>query len=82
MAGYIPKIYVVSLTGMSDKALLHKAGTMVVEDDDGQPVPLDPLIEKYEDDKDSVLEELDNLPKGPASKEKRRELKKSISEID
>ena len=32
----IERWYVISLTGMSDKAMLHKEGTMVVEDDDGQ----------------------------------------------
>ena len=56
----MPKVYVISLTGMSDKAMLHKAGIMVVEDDDGQPVPLDPLIEKLDDDKQELIEEMSN----------------------
>jgi hypothetical protein len=57
VAGYIPKIYVVSLTGISDKALLHKSGIQVVEDDDRNPVPLDPLLENLEDEKEDIIEE-------------------------
>src|SRR5438067_1586323 len=31
VSGYIPQKYVVSLAGMSDKAILHLNGTMVIE---------------------------------------------------
>lgn len=68
VAGYIPKVYVVALTGMSDKAMLHKAGTLVVEDDDGEPVPLDPLLERLEDNKEELIEQLNNLQKIATSK--------------
>jgi hypothetical protein len=80
VAGYIPKMYVVSLTGMSDKAMLHKAGILVVEDDDGEPVPLDPLVERLEDSKEELIEQLNNLPNNTTSKEERRKLKEVIAD--
>ena len=82
VAEYIPKMYVISLTGMSDKAMLHKEGTMVIEDDDGQPVPLDPLVEKLEGDKEKLNEELSNLSNNHVDKERRKILKKLIAGIE
>jgi hypothetical protein len=48
VAGYFPKCYVIPLNGMSDKAMLHKAGTMIVELDNGQIETLDSLINPLE----------------------------------
>jgi hypothetical protein len=80
VAGYIPKVYVIALTGMSDKAMLHKAGVLVVEDDDGRPVPLEPLLRNLEDRKENVSEDLDGTPK--SDKQRCKELKKQIADID
>jgi hypothetical protein len=44
VAGYIPKEYVVSLAGMSDKAMLHKQGIMVVEEN-GELIEIEPIIQ-------------------------------------
>lgn len=56
VAGYIPKKYVISLNGMSDKAMLHKAGIMVVENDNGMLEPLDTIIDRLEDSKEGVTD--------------------------
>ena len=82
VAGYMPRMYVVSLTGMSDKAMLHKAGILVVENDDGEPVPLDPLLERLEDNKEELVEQLNNLPRITTSKDQRRILKETIANIN
>ena len=82
VAGYIPKVYVVALTGMSDKAMLHRAGTLVVEDADGEPVPLDPLLERLEENKEKLVEQLNNLPKIATSKDQRRKLKEAVATIN
>jgi hypothetical protein len=87
VAGYIPKVYVISLTGMSDKAMLHKAGIMVVEDDDGQPVPLDPLLHKLDDDKENLMDEISELTNSKsndtqAGKKRLKEIRKSIRQIN
>ena len=82
VAGFMPRIYVVSLTGMSDKAMLHKAGILVVEDDDGEPVPLDSLLGRLEDNKERLTEELNGLPKNSTSKDQRQKLKEDIANTD
>ena len=82
VAGYMPRMYVVSLTGMSDKAMLHKAGILVVDNDDGEPVPLDPLLERLEDNKEELVEQLNNLPRITTSKDQRRILKETIANIN
>ena len=82
VAGYIPKVYVVALTGMSDKAMLHKAGILVVEDNEGEPVPLDPWLERLEDNKEELVDQLNNLPKNATSKDQRRKLKEAVAKIN
>jgi hypothetical protein len=54
VSGYFPKVYVIPLNGMSDKAMLYKAGIMVVEQEDGQLAPLDSLIGPLEIEQEST----------------------------
>lgn len=81
VSGYIPKKYVVLLNGMSDKAILHKAGIMVVENEEtGTLEPLDTVIGLLESQREVVEEEIETIPE--ENKEERKRLKKNLREID
>jgi hypothetical protein len=59
VVGHFPSRYVLPLTGMSDKAIFHRPGTMVIEkydDDSGEVevVPIAPIIKKLESEKAEI----------------------------
>ena len=56
VGGHFPNRYVLSLTGMSDKAIFHRTGIMVIEkynDDSGEVevTPIAPIISKLQSEK-------------------------------
>lgn len=58
---YFPQEHVIILTGMSDKALLHRDGTMVTKNEKtGELTPTDPIIDQLNDEKETVQEEIDS----------------------
>ena len=76
VSGYLPKKYVVSLTGMSDKALLHKNGILVVEDEEtGELKPLNPILKDIE-------EEIEELQVSNGKGEIDKDAKNRIRELE
>ena len=58
VAGHFPNRYVLPLTGMSDKAIFHRPGVMVIEkhNESGETevIPIDPIISKLELEKEEL----------------------------
>lgn len=54
VAGYFPHKHVLILGGASNKAFQHKQGELVIKDEDGNVVPLQPEIDKLEDKADDL----------------------------
>lgn len=76
VAGYFPDKYVISLTGMSNKALLHEQGILVMEDEiTGEAIPVGPHIQELEVEK----EELE--VKKPLNREDRKRIKELQAEL-
>src|SRR5918994_3927009 len=49
VASFYPEKYILTLAGMSDKAIYHSDGPMVVEDGEtGEVQPLDPMVDELE----------------------------------
>jgi hypothetical protein len=67
VAGYFPYKHVLILGGASNKAFQHKEGELVIKDEDGNYTPLQPQLDKLED-------QADDMDEGP-------ELKKLLKQI-
>ena len=74
VAGYFPSIYIIELAGMSDKALVHRPGILVIseyneETDEEETYAIDPII----GDLELQIEEIQNKKK--QSIEDKKEIK-------
>jgi hypothetical protein len=77
VAGYLSDKYVILLTGMSNKALLHEQGVQVIEDKStGEVHPVGQYINEIE----VKIEELQE--KRPLRKEDKQQIKKLQTELD
>src|SRR5919106_755899 len=77
VAGYLPDKYVISLAGMSNKALIHEQGIQVFEDEStGEVHPLRPYVREIE----AKIEELQE--KKPLKKDVSKRVLELQEEID
>jgi hypothetical protein len=77
VVGYLPDKYVILLTGMSSKALLHEQGVKVIEDEHtGEVHPVDSYVNEIE----IKIEELQE--KRPLRKEDKQQIKELQTELD
>jgi hypothetical protein len=82
VAGHFPNRYVLPLTGMSDKAIFHRPGVMVIEkynDESGETevIPIGPIITKLELEKEEVEEQ-----KQTGYKQRIKEIEFEIKDIN
>jgi hypothetical protein len=80
VAGYFPSKYIIELAGMSDKALVHRPGIMVIseyneETDEEETHPIDPIIGVLE----LQIEEIQE--KGKLSMEDKKKIKAIQTQI-
>lgn len=81
VSGYYPDAYVIPLTGMSDKALLHQQGTMVKEDPVTEETePIEPIILGLESRIEELETEIDELRKS-SNEDKKGLIKRNKKEI-
>jgi hypothetical protein len=73
VASFYPEKYIMTLAGISDKAIFHSDGPMVIEDDNGEVKLLDPIVEELE----SQIEELQEQD----PKKNKKQIKEIESEI-
>ena len=84
VAGYFPSKYVIELAGMSDKALVHRPGIMVIseyneETDEEETHPIDPIITELE----LQIEEIESKEKlSKEDKEKIKTIKIEIKDLE
>ena len=84
VAGYFPSKYVIELAGMSDKALVHRPGIMVIseyneETDEQETRPIDPIITELE----LQIEEIESKEKlSKEDKEKIKTIKIEIKDLE
>jgi hypothetical protein len=83
VGGYFPSKYVLPLTGMSDKAIFHRPGVMVMErynEETGEVevVPIAPIINDLEL---QIEDFMDQINKGGNKKENREKIKEIQSQI-
>jgi hypothetical protein len=81
VGGHFPSRYVLPMTGMSDKAILHRPGTMVIEkfnDENGEVevMPIGPIIKELELEKEEIERQ-----KQTGYKQRVREIDSEIKDI-
>jgi hypothetical protein len=83
---YFPNQYVLPLSGMSDKALFHRKGELVIQDKQtGQLVPIEPVINDLKDEIEELEDDIQlELGKDPKTRNKKvvKENKKRIRELE
>ena len=82
-ASYFPKKYVIALAGMSDKALFHRHGTLIIVDDEtGNTIPIKPLIDGINDKIENLVSELANSnDNNIIDKARKKEIKEEIAKL-
>ena len=73
VASYFPDKYVRTLAGASNKAFLHNEGTMVLKSENGDYVPIEPIISEIEAEISELNAEIES-EKTKESKDKDNEL--------
>jgi hypothetical protein len=83
---YFPNQYVLPLSGMSDKALFHRKGELVIQDKEtGELVPIEPMINDLKDEAEELADKIQlELGKDHKTRNKRivKENKKRIRELE
>ncbi len=81
-ASYFPKKYVIAMAGMSDKALFHRHGTLVIVDDEtGNTIHIKPLIDGINDKIENLELELANSDDNNIDKARKKEIKEEIAKL-
>lgn len=79
---YFPDKYVFSFIGMSNKAMLHEEGELVIIDNEtGTTIPVEPLINGLELEIEELEDQIYDLKTNKEKHEVRKEIKKHKSEI-
>jgi hypothetical protein len=79
VASLFPQTDILSLAGMTDKALFHRAGTLVIKNEStGEYEPIETKLEDIEDE----INDLENELAQTRDKNQKQELKSSIKELN
>jgi hypothetical protein len=87
VGGYFPNRYVLPLTGMSDKAIFHRPGVMVIERYNEQTgeyevVPIAPVINGLELQLEEIAEQINKGINKKENREKAKEIQTETKEIN
>jgi hypothetical protein len=87
VAGHFPNRYVLPLTGMSDKAIFHRPGTMVIErynEEKGEleVVTIDPIIKELELKIEDYQDQIKNGNNKKECEQKIKEIQSQIEDIN
>ena len=81
VSGYIPRIYLIILSDMSDRAMFHQTGTLVIENElTGETEEAAPILGKLQEELENLEEEIDEATE-KKDKRRKRELRRRLQEV-
>ena len=81
VSGYIPRIYLIILSDMSDRAMFHQTGTLVIENElTGETEEAAPILGRLQEELENLEDEIDEAAE-KKDKHRKRELRRRFQEV-